>query len=605
MEQALGLAGFAFASERQRRVLALQAFAFACAGVVAGAVTTGFLVRSPVLLDAGSSGVTRGLIVLGYCSAGAYTFWRRPRSRTGALIAGIGLLYALTSLNGSGNDLVFTIGMTVWAGFTVCLAYLYLCFPRSRPETRIEAGFLAAYGVVVTVVWTAALVFADKLPRAAAFSDCSDRCPKNAFHLVEAPSGVSSLIAHVWNAGTALALVGVAVVLLRKTRAADRLRRRAVEPLGYAFAGTALLYPVYLLVGYDHPGTKPALRAVLAVLQLSIPVALVFGQVRGRMFAATKAGALAATGADGPVTPEVVESMVRDALGDPMLVLAVPGDGPSGFVGVDGTPVTLPEPGSGRAVTPVLRQGRTVAMFVHHDALDADAAIVEGLAATSLMLLENAELVAGLRASRERIVTATENERLRLERDLHDGAQQRLMAIQIKLSLLRDAIGDGDVASKLDEIGDDATAAVDELRGLAHGIYPTVLRERGLEAALRALARTTPTQLDVAADGLGRFDPTAEAAIYFCAVEAIQNATKHGGADVSVSVSLRRGEGDAVVFAIEDDGVGFDPARPAGGIGLVSMRDRIEAIGGRLTIGSVPGRGTTIGGSVPASGSGP
>jgi signal transduction histidine kinase len=602
MGQALGLETLAFASERGRRTPALAVLGIACAGAIASVLTIGFLVDSPVLLDPSPTGVIRGLIVLGYCSAGAYTLWRRSRSRLGLLIAGTGFLFALTSLNGSGSAVVFTLGMTVWAVFTVWLAYVYLCFPRSRPDSALESGFLAAYALVVTVVWTAALVFTDKLPKGAAFSDCSDRCPHNAFQLVDAPSGVATAIGHVWNAGVAIALLGIAAVLLRRTRAADRLRRRAVEPLGYAFAATALLYPVYLLVGYANPGTKPALRVVLAVLQLSIPLAMVFGQIRGRMFAATSAGALAASAVEGPVTPDVVQTMVRDALGDPTLLLALPGAVPGGFAGVDGTPVTLRAPGSGRAVTPVVRRGRTLAAFVHRDDLDIDAAIVEGLAATSLMLLENAELVTGLQASRERIVTAAENERLRLERDLHDGAQQRLMAIQIKLGLLRDRVEDDEVAATLDEIGGDASAAVDELRGLAHGIYPTVLRERGLEAALRSLARTTPIRLDLADGSVGRCDPTAEAAVYFCAVEAIQNATKHAGDGAHVVVMLRR-SGDEVEFAVVDDGSGFDPALESGGIGLVSMRDRIEAIGGRLTISSAPGAGgTSVGGVVPVAG---
>src|SRR5262249_37312878 len=150
-------------------------------------------------------------------------------------------------------------------------------------------------------------------------------------------------------------------------------------------------------------------------------------------------------------------------------------------------------------------------------------------AASSLMLLENARLVEELHASRRRIVTTAEHERLRLERDLHDGAQQRLMAIQIKLALLRDRVDEPGIAAELDEIGGDASAAVDELRGLAHGIYPTVLRERGLGDGLRALARSVPLPVEVRDDGVGRCEPAVEAAVYFCAAEAIQNATKHGG----------------------------------------------------------------------------
>ena len=237
-------------------------------------------------------------------------------------------------------------------------------------------------------------------------------------------------------------------------------------------------------------------------------------------------------------------------------------------------------------------------MLVHDSTLDTDPAVLEGLAASSFMLLENARLVDELRASRGRIATAAEQERLRLERDLHDGAQQRLMAIQIKLALLRDRISDDELAVQLDEISDDATAAVGELRGLAHGIYPTVLRERGLADGLSSAAATSPLPVQVVDGGIGRCDPTVEAAIYFCSLEAIQNATKHGGPGTRVTVSLERRAG-TVEFEIADNGAGFQIGAAADGIGLVSMRDRIAAVGGELEVSSEPGTGTTVRGVVP------
>jgi len=598
MGQVVGLAGVALAPERRRTERAFESAALAGIGVFASALTIGFLVHSPVLVNPTWTGILRGLFVLAYAAAGAYTWWRRPASLVGPLIAGMGFLFAFTSLNGSGNADVYTLGMTVWAAFTVFLAYVYLCFPRSRPHSHVEAAFVGVYALIVTVTWTASLVFADRLPRGGTFTDCGNACPPNGFQLVETSNAVSTALDRAWSIGSAFGLLGIGYLIVRKTRAPDRLRRRVVEPLGWAFLATVVFYLAYLFVGYGHPDTKPALRAALAVLQLSIPAAMVIGQIRGQMFAATSVGTLAATMLDRPVTPGAVEALVRDALGDPTVQLAFPAAGAVGLVGIDGEAVSLPAPHSGRVATPVVQHGRTVAVFIHDDALDTDAAIVEGLAATSLMLLQNAELVSGLRASRERIVTASERERLRLERDLHDGAQQRLMAIQIKLALLRDELDEGELAAKLDEIGEDATAAVDELRGLAHGIYPTVLRERGLDAALRSLARTTPIRLDVVDRGVGRCDPTVEAAIYFCVAEAIQNATKHAGLEATVTVMLGRDE-DGIDFSVVDDGVGFEPDDNPGGIGFLSMRDRIEAIGGRLTIGSVPGHGTSIGGTVP------
>jgi signal transduction histidine kinase len=173
------------------------------------------------------------------------------------------------------------------------------------------------------------------------------------------------------------------------------------------------------------------------------------------------------------------------------------------------------------------------------------------------------------------------------------------MAIQIKLALARDHVDDPELASELDEIGADASLAVDDLRGLAHGIYPTVLRERGLGDGLRSLARNAPLHIDVVDAGIGRSDPAVEAAVYFCVLEAIQNAMKHAGAGARVEITLDRLARD-IRFGVADDGVGFDLAERSDGIGLQSMRDRIDALGGELVFDSAPGAGTRIRGTVPA-----
>jgi signal transduction histidine kinase len=172
------------------------------------------------------------------------------------------------------------------------------------------------------------------------------------------------------------------------------------------------------------------------------------------------------------------------------------------------------------------------------------------------------------------------------------------MAIQVKLSLARDEVEDGDAAKLLDEIGGDAAAAVEELRRLAHGIYPTILRERGLGDALRAAATTAPLQLTIEDDGVGRCAPTVEAALYFCCLEAIQNAAKHAGPGSRVSVTLRE-RGGLLDFEVADNGPGIQPSAKWSGIGFTSMRDRIGAVGGEVEIVSLPGLGVTVRGSVP------
>jgi signal transduction histidine kinase len=215
-----------------------------------------------------------------------------------------------------------------------------------------------------------------------------------------------------------------------------------------------------------------------------------------------------------------------------------------------------------------------------------------------LMLHENARLVEELRASRGRIVATAQSERLRLERDLHDGAQQRLLAIQIKLGLACKRLGDGETAARLDEIAEDSAAAVEELRALAHGIYPTVLRERGLAEALYTLGCSTAPELKIDDRGVGRCPPAVEAAAYFCVLEAIQNATKHAGPDARVTITLER-QGTEIELTVSDTGVGFRPDLDSSGTGLLSMRDRIASLGGELEIHSESGRGTRVRATVP------
>jgi signal transduction histidine kinase len=203
-----------------------------------------------------------------------------------------------------------------------------------------------------------------------------------------------------------------------------------------------------------------------------------------------------------------------------------------------------------------------------------------------------------LRASRLRVVQAAERERRRLEQDLHDGAQQRLVEIQVRLGSARALVDRADLASELDAIQEAAEEALDELRTLARGIYPSSLRDHGPAAALRALAQRSAVPIRVIDEGIGRAPAAVEATIYFCAREAIQNATKHAGPGASVTATLTRQRG-AIDLTISDNGVGISPNAVSNGIGIRGMHDRIEAVGGRLDIFSEPGLGTCIRGTIP------
>ncbi len=237
--------------------------------------------------------------------------------------------------------------------------------------------------------------------------------------------------------------------------------------------------------------------------------------------------------------------------------------------------------------------------------VNSESALLEANELVVLLALENARLTEAwadalrqLTEARERVIQAGDLARQRLERDLHDGAQQRLTAIQVKLALAQEAAEGQDLARQLELIGADAAKAVDELRALARGIYPALLRDNGLGDALRSVAREAPIPIDVIDERVGRCAEPVENAIYFCALEAVQNAIKHAGADASVALRISRDD-RLLRFEFTDDGVGLDTARLGNGIGMTSMRDRIGAVGGELEVISSPGRGTTIRGAVP------
>jgi signal transduction histidine kinase len=205
-----------------------------------------------------------------------------------------------------------------------------------------------------------------------------------------------------------------------------------------------------------------------------------------------------------------------------------------------------------------------------------------------------------LRASRARVVSAADAERRRIERDIHDGAQQQLVGLVMNLRLASQLV-DSDPAQArelLERTGRDAKDAVEQVRELAHGIYPPLLLDSGCVEALRAAARRTPAHARVEANGVGRYPPEIEATVYFCCLEALQNTAKHAGARARATVRVWEEQG-ALRFDVSDDGAGFDPRRAAGGAGLANMRDRLGALGGRLDVSADPGRGSAVSGTIP------
>jgi signal transduction histidine kinase len=358
-----------------------------------------------------------------------------------------------------------------------------------------------------------------------------------------------------------------------------------------AFAGVLALGAVARLAEWE------ATNAVLWAYDLVIASAalwLLVDLLRGRWAEAVVTGLVVDLGAPGEVG--TLRAKLARALGDPSLVVGYRLRDTDTFVDDAGRPVALPPAGSGRVVTAIDDGGAPVAVLVHDETLLADPKLVESVAAAARIAVANARLQAEARerageleASRRRIVEAADAQRRRLERELHLGAERRLDAVA---DLLADARArDAAVAALEVELGE----ARSELREFAHGVHPAALTNGGLMSALAVLSERLPMPVDVTGR-VERLPGPVEAALFFVCSEALTNAAKHADASrVSIDV---QGDGERVFVAVVDDGVGG--ARPGRGSGLRGLADRVEALGGTLTVESPPGAGTRVVADLPA-----
>jgi signal transduction histidine kinase len=299
-----------------------------------------------------------------------------------------------------------------------------------------------------------------------------------------------------------------------------------------------------------------------------------------------------------------VREMLAESLGDRSVSIAYWLPDRHVFVDERGRPVELPDPGSGRAWTAVERDGQRVAAIVHDAALDTSSELVAAAAAASSLAIDNERLKADLRArleelrvSRLRIVEAADDARRRIERDLHDGAQQQLVALALELRILRGKLKDSDAVPLIDRLSERLSTALAELRELARGIHPAILTDRGLAPAIGQLADRGSVVVDVDVQVEERLPAAVEAAAYFVVAEALTNVTKYAEAS-EAHVSVRR-ERDELVVVVVDDGVGGVDLDA--GSGLRGLQDRLAAVDGTLSLASPPGGGTRLEARVPVA----
>jgi signal transduction histidine kinase len=549
-----------------------------------------FTALIPVLFDRGpplpGPEVFNRLAGVSFAACGLIAWRRRPDSAVGRLltVAGFGVLLSpiLTQVD---SPLAFTVAALFGDLWTVVFVALLLSFVTGgRLASTIDVVLVAAYFVALFPLQFAMLLFLDH---------------EDNLLLVRPDAGMVSALDKVRFVILIVAALAVVYVIGERWVSASRPRRRALLPsLGGVLCG--VLYAAWLTSLVVESPVVPLVWLLNAGL-LTVPAALLWGLLRSRL----ARGGLADLFRElGTLRGVPLEAGLARTLGDPGLVLAYRVPGARSYIDGGGRPVALPAPGGDRVAAPVERDGRELALLVYDASLDDDPELVGAVAAAAAIALDDARLQAEsegrleeLRASRERIVAASDAERRRLERNLHDGAQQRLVSVALRLRMIESRIGaDPELAEELKSAGDELSESLEELRELARGIHPAVLNH-GLSAALGSLASRSSVATTVSCETGKRLPEPVELAAYFVACEALANVAKYAQA-TRTSVRVSRRDGLAIV-EIADDGVGG--ADETAGTGLKGLADRVAALDGTLRILSPPGAGTVVTAELPCA----
>jgi signal transduction histidine kinase len=537
----------------------LGCYAFVVAATVPDALT----LPAPVHVAIGWS----------FVGAGTVALVRRPDNRVGQLMGMAGLVWFGRDFDWTGTAATDHLDAVTGNLFVALVAHLLVVFPDGVARPARRRMLVAAAYLLATVGY-----------------------------LLSLSGDTANTVVDV--AALAVA-VGVLFDVALRWRSASPPARKVLLPV--AVAVPLVLAVITVMLVADTGNQTRSMREGLhwaALVFIALPAAFLIGLLRARLHRGVLTQ-LVLDLAERP-SPDAVQAALAKALGDPGLQVAYWLPDEEGYVGADGREVRT-APGPGRTVTVLEDGGHPVAALVHDRSLLDEPDLVRAAGAAARLALENARLQAELRArleqvraSRARIVLAGDAERRRLERNLHDGVQQRLLAIKLSLRAARsrvtpDAVANRAAVELLVEAEEELSGTLEDLRALARGIHPAVLTEEGLAPAVETLTRrsTIPVLVDALPDG--RLPAAAEAAAYYVVAEALANVAKHAGAALAtVSVSDRDGW---LVITVTDDGVGG--AEPAVGGGLVGLEDRVAALDGRLSLTSAPGQGTTVRAEIP------
>jgi signal transduction histidine kinase len=520
-----------------------------------------------------------------YILCGLYAWWRRPDSRFGPLMVAAGFANFISTLSWTTNEVTFTLGQALDLLPPVLFLHVFLAFPTGRLRDPFERALVASAYIAAVVLQVTRMTFGgfggDNLLELTHNEEL-------ALHTLR----VSLLTM------SGFCLAGVALLLVRSRRGRQLRRSRVVLVDAFAL-GLVMIACLYVSAAFDGPAVKQIRWATFATLGVA-PLVFLAALLKARL-ARSAVGDLVLELRSEPAPGDLRDALAR-ALRDPSLELAYWLPDYEAYVDLQGQPVQL-EGLDGRATTLIDRGGEHVAVLIHDPALEEEPELLDAVRAAAGIALENGRLHAELRArleelrgSRARIVEAAQHERQLLERNLHDGAQQRLIALSLNLSLLEARIeGDPEIKAGIDDARGQVAASLNELREIARGLHPAVVSGHGLEVALEQLAVRAPVPVELHVGIDGRLAEPLELAAYYVVAESLANIAKHAQATTArIDVVTEQEE---LVLEIIDDGVGgADSER---GSGLRGLADRVEALNGRLRVWTPSGGGTRIKAEIP------
>lgn len=492
------------------------------------------------------------------------------------------------------------------------LIYVTLAYPSGYLTRRIQRIIATTAWVIVVVGFLPMTLLEKRFPTQSIWGTCGSACPDNVFAL---NGGIDNPLAT-----TALPMVLEVVVITlfasviaatwNRLRRGSLLMRRTLVPVLATLLLRYAAYVLYLLLRRSGVSSD-VLIPIGLVIALALPVSalgFLVGQLWWRMHTARALEDLTMELHDADPADDTLRRLLAEAVQDPSLQLCCAGDADVPWRDGLGRPAQLPGTTAGRCVVELPDAQNPTAVMVLDEAFRDQTHFVRAVGACAFAALDRRRLTSALQstvddlaASRARLVGAADSERRRIQRDLHDGLQQRLVMLRIALGLAAES-ADGPCGASgptFAELGTEVEAIIDELRMMTRTIYPSLLTDAGVAEALNAATLRAPLPVSVSAENLSRYPVEVESAVYFCCLEALQNALKHASGAQQVSIRIR--DDGWLHFEVSDDGCGFLPAERPHGAGLANMRDRIEVVGGRFSVHSAQGGGTTVTGAIPVA----